>query len=91
MKQEEYNSALEWFQKSLDIAKSNDDKPAQTAIQKAMDDANKRITKNMKESGRTEGKCGTFCLVLSVITEGVIASNCVSYENLQLVLMLHKV
>ena len=44
-----YQDALDHFQRSLDMAKLQEDSLAESAIKKAIEDVNQRIVKELKE------------------------------------------
>ena len=58
MKLKNFQSALEYFERSLDMAKLQGDKLAEKAIKHAMEDANRKILKSQKgeENGGEEDR-----------------------------------
>ena len=54
MKLGDYTAALDYFEKSLDMAKVQNDKMAEKAIKHAMEDANRKIVKAIKDGSKDD-------------------------------------
>lgn len=81
MKLGDYSAALDYFEKSLEMAKLQNDKMAEKAIKHAISDANSKITKALKgeddeddkkstrtdKSGSDKGWCKMFSICLSLM------------------------
>ena len=50
----DYTAALDYFEKSLDMAKVQNDKMAEKAIKHAMEDANRKIVKAIKDGSKDD-------------------------------------
>ena len=59
----DYQEALDSFEKALDMARLQNDKQAESAIKKALEDVNKKIVKGIKEDGKYNcGNCGKWII-----------------------------